>query len=349
MNWVLQTSNILNGMKVAFLIIGTTIGAGFASGREIWEFFTSYGEGSSIYIILSMVLFSISCYIILSISHQLQAPHYVMVLQEIIGVRLGRVYDGLIFFYLLSTTVVMFAGSGATLEYWALSYWLGVVLMGAFVLVVFLKDVEGIMSLNSVLIPIMIITLIGVCGLFLSGGFGQDASGRAHANIFPSSIAFTALNILPLIAVLSALGARLNRSEIKVASLVSAIGLSTIAYLYNQSLLLISHEISLFEVPLFGILRYLPENLLLSVTFVLWLAIYTTAISGIFGLVSRFRESVNLPQWMIAGIFIVLVIPLTKFGFSNLVRILYPLYGVLNLFILSMILLYPLANWRKIR
>lgn len=28
-----------SGLKWMFLIIGTTIGAGYASGREIWEFF----------------------------------------------------------------------------------------------------------------------------------------------------------------------------------------------------------------------------------------------------------------------------------------------------------------------
>ncbi|WP_234410502.1 hypothetical protein [Caldalkalibacillus mannanilyticus] len=177
MNWVLKGSPFFNGLKVAFLIIGTTIGAGFASGREIWEFFSSYGEGSSFFIVLSMLLFSVSCYIILSISHQLQAPHYVAVLQELIGKKASIVYDLLIFLYLLSTTVVMFAGSGATLEYWSLSYWMGVSIMGIFVILVFLRDVEGIMSLNGILIPILLVTLVAVCALFLWGGYGQGGEG----------------------------------------------------------------------------------------------------------------------------------------------------------------------------
>jgi uncharacterized membrane protein YkvI len=344
----MNQSSLLNGLKVAFLIIGTTIGAGFASGREIWEFFASYGKGSSIFIVLSMLLFSISCYIILNISHELKTPHYVRVLQELIGKRLGRVYDILIFFYLLSTSVVMFAGSGATMEHWDFPYWAGVGVMGVFVLLVFFRDVEGIMSLNSVLIPILITTLLSVCLLFLWGGFGQETEQQANETIFSSSIAFTALNILPLIAVLSAVGAKMQKSEIKVASIASAIGLCSLAFLYNQSLLLIGNEIFLYEIPLFAILRYLPEQILLGVSFVLWIAIYTTAVSGVFGLVMRFKETIHWPQWVIAGLFIVMIIPLTKFGFANLVKILYPLYGVLNLFILATILLYPLAKGRKV-
>jgi uncharacterized membrane protein YkvI len=338
-----------NGLKVSFLIIGTTIGAGFASGREIWEFFSSYGKGSSFYLLLSMILFSISCYIIMSISYELKAPHYVQVLEELIGKPLAKVYDLLIFFYLVSTSVVMFAGSGATLQYWSISYWVGVGLMGILVFVVFLRDVEGIMTLNSVLIPILVLTLLAVCFLFLWGEYGQGEAIASGHKILPSAIAFTALNILPLIAILSALGSRMKKPEIKVASISSAVGLCSIALVYNESLLKIGHEIFLYEVPLFAILRFFSEEWIIGVSFVLWLAIYTTAISGIFGLLSRFKESVRWPQWMLAGFLILLIIPLTKFGFANLIRVLYPLYGVLNLFILAMILLYPLAKLSKMR
>jgi uncharacterized membrane protein YkvI len=338
-----------NGLKVSFLIIGTTIGAGFASGREIWEFFSSYGKGSSFFLLLSMILFSISCYIIMSISHQLKAPHYVQVLEELIGKPLAKVYDVLIFFYLVSTAVVMFAGSGATLQYWSISYWMGVGIMGILVFLVFLRDVEGIMSLNSVLIPILILTLLTVCFLFLWGGYGQGEATASGLSIFPSAIAFTALNILPLVAILSALGSRMQPVEIKVASIASAIGLCSIALLYNESLLKMGHEIMLYEVPLFAILRFFSGELIIGVSFVLWLAIYTTAISGILGLVTRFKESIRWPQWMLAGFFILCIIPLTKFGFSNLIKVLYPLYGVLNLFILATILLYPLAKDSKMR
>lgn len=347
-NWVMNGRSFLRGVRVSFLIIGTTIGAGFASGREIWEFFSSYGQGSSFFLLLSMILFSISCYIIMNISYQLKAPHYVWVLEELIGRPLAKVYDLLIFLYLMSTSVVMFAGSGATFEYWSISYWVGVGVISLLVFLIFLRDVEGIMSLNSILIPIMVVTLMAVCMLFLWKGYGQGESVVSDQRMFASAIVFTALNILPLVAVLSALGARMKPAEIKVASISSAIGLCSIALVYNEALLSIGNEILLFEVPLFAILRYFSGEFMFGVSLVLWLAIYTTAISGIFGLVSRFENSVKWPQWVVVAAFIVVIIPLTKFGFANLITFLYPLYGVLNLFILVTILLYPLAKMRKI-
>lgn len=44
----------LSGLKWMFLIIGTMIGAGYASGRELWEFF---GNESTFAILLFAVLF----------------------------------------------------------------------------------------------------------------------------------------------------------------------------------------------------------------------------------------------------------------------------------------------------
>ncbi|GGK35486.1 hypothetical protein GCM10010965_30570 [Caldalkalibacillus thermarum] len=342
----MTVSTIWKGSKIAFLIIGTTIGAGYASGRELWEFFASYGPQSQKAVLLSMILFSFSCYVIMMVSHRLQAPHYRMVLEEIVGLKLANAYDVLIFLYLLSTTVVMFAGSGAILVYWELSYWIGVVLIGILVWGVFWRDVEGVMSLNSLLIPVLIAMLALACGLFLwqnnPTGIGWE-KGEGH--VLSAGIAFTALNILPLVAVLSAIGSKVEKAEIAISCVVSGTCLSLMSILYNQSLLFVSHEIMLYDVPLFAILQNFPPQWMVGVSVVLWLAIYTTAVSNIFGLVSRFKDYVFLPQWAVAGGFILLVIPLTTFGFTKLIQILYPLYGVLNLFILGMILLYPFKQF----
>lgn len=338
-----------NGMKVSFVIIGTTIGAGYASGREIWEFFASYGRGSHFSIVLSMLLFALSCYVIMTISHRLQSPHYGQVLEELLGKSLAKCYDVLIFFYLFSTTVVMFAGSGAILSYWNMSYWLGVWITALFVFIIFFRDVEMMTSLNSILTPFMIGVLILTCLVFLGHAFGQDELMASGLTSYPSAIAFTSLNILPLVAILSVFGSKMKAAEIKIASINSAVLLTAISLLYNHSLMLVGDDILLYEVPLFSILRDFPPQLIAGVGLVLWLAIYTTAVSNVFGIVSRFKHVVSFPQWVVAGFFVLLVLPLTQFGFGNLIQFLYPLYGVLNLFLLMTILLYPLADRKKIR
>src|SRR5699024_8862335 len=84
-------------MKWMFLIIGTTIGAGYASGRELWEFF---GHESGLAILLFVLFFIISCGVIMEISFDKQSTQYRPVLRAIVGKKLTAVYDVMIFLYL---------------------------------------------------------------------------------------------------------------------------------------------------------------------------------------------------------------------------------------------------------
>src|SRR5699024_4906327 len=98
------------GFKWMFLIIGTTIGAGYASGRELWQFF---GHESGLAIVLFAFFFTVSCYVIMTLSYQKQSSDYLPILRLIVGKRLTGIYDVMIFIYLFTTTVVMIAGSVA--------------------------------------------------------------------------------------------------------------------------------------------------------------------------------------------------------------------------------------------
>ena len=56
-------------LKVVFVIIGTMIGAGFASGQEIWIFFNRYGNLGILGLILSI---SLSGFLIYKVFNKLQ-------------------------------------------------------------------------------------------------------------------------------------------------------------------------------------------------------------------------------------------------------------------------------------
>ena len=47
----------LNVLNVALMFVGAIMGAGFASGREIWQFFGVFGEKGQIGVLLVGVLF----------------------------------------------------------------------------------------------------------------------------------------------------------------------------------------------------------------------------------------------------------------------------------------------------
>ncbi|WP_226038288.1 YkvI family membrane protein [Aquibacillus saliphilus] len=335
-----------SGFKWMFLIIGTTIGAGYASGRELWQFF---GNESGLAILLFTILFSLCCFVILKVSHENQSTHYLPVLRILVGDKLAYLYDGMIIIYLFTTTVIMLAGSGATLEAFHFPNWWGVLLIVFPLILIFVWDIKGVLSLNSVILPLLIVGLLSVLVIFSIQqqlSFIPDLNKQRN---WTAAFTFTALNILPLIAVLGAIGNQTKgKGELWIASLGSGLILGTISYIYNNSLIQISDQVLLYEIPLFAILRHYPYGMFVFITILLWFAIFTTAVSGTLGLVTRIRSIVDAPLWMLAALTLIAMIPLTRIGFSTLIEYLYPLYGLLNLYVLSSIILYPIINRYKI-
>ncbi len=333
------------GMKWMFLIIGTMIGAGYASGRELWQFF---GHDSGLAIFMFAILFAMSCHVILSISYEKRSQHYLPVLRTIVGKHLSPLYDGMILLYLFSTTVIMLAGSGATWQAFHFPYWVGILAIAIPLVLLFVWDIKGILSMNSFILPLLIGGLLYVLILFT---VQQELALFAHLGEqknWTAAFPFTALNILPLIAVLGAVGNQVKKKgEIWIASMGSGLILGTISFIYNNSLIQISEDILLYEIPLFAILKHYPYEMFLFMSVLLWIAIFTTATSGMLGIISRFRNRVKGPMWLLAMMTILLMAPLTSFGFSTLIKYLYPLYGLLNLYVLSSLLLYPLTNRYK--
>lgn len=331
-----------SGIKWMFLIIGTTIGAGYASGRELWQFF---GHESGLAILLFVIFFTMSCIVIMNVSYKKKSTHYLPVLRAIVGDRLTGIYDVMIFLYLYTTTVVMIAGSGATGQAFNFSYWWGIGIMVVALILLFMKDINGILSINQYILPLLISGLLFILLLFTHDHelalFSHWHEQRNWTAAFP----FTALNILPLIAVLGAIGNKVkSKQEIWIACIGSGVILGVISYIYNNSLIQIADELLLYEIPLFAILKDYPFEMLIFMSILLWFAIFTTAAAGVLGLVTRIQDYFKKPLGLIVGVTLATMIPLTTLGFSTLISYIYPVYGILNLYVLTRLLLFPLWN-----
>ncbi|SES14685.1 Uncharacterized membrane protein YkvI [Gracilibacillus ureilyticus] len=330
------------GFKWMFLIIGTMIGAGYASGRELWQFF---GNESGLAILLFMLLFIAGVYIIMYICYSYKTTSYLTVLEILIGKKTAKYYDVLIFFYLVSTTVVMIAGSGATFEAFLIPSWIGIIFIVCIMIIVFIRGIQGVITLNLWILPVLIIGLLSVLIMY---SIDEDLSyiiDWDHQHNWYAAFTFTALNILSILAVLGAVGEKMKtKGEIWIASIGSGLILGIISYIYNNSLIQISEIIILYEIPLFAILKNYPAYTYIVMSILLWSAIFTTAVSGLLGIVTRLRTLITMELWKIATITLIVLLPLTQIGFSTLIAWIYPIYGIVNLVLLAAILLFPLSK-----
>ncbi|NBI29227.1 YkvI family membrane protein [Chengkuizengella marina] len=329
-----------SGFKWMSLIIGIMMGAGFSSGQEVWQFF---GEQSELAILLFTLIFSISCYVVLNISFEEKSGNFLPVLHKLIGKKLSSFYDVLIVFYLFATTVVMTAGGGTVLEAFHIPYWIGIFLFALLLALQFVWGFKGLMVVNFYIFPILILGLIVTLFLFIIQLNEPFINPVGLHQKWLSAFTFTAFNILPIIAVLAVIGNKMEtKGEAAIASIGSAVVLGFICFTYNQSLLKVPVDLNTYEIPLYAILEYLPSIMAIFMSLFLLAAIYTTAASGIYGLTARLKEKFRVSIWVFVVLILLFMIPLTAFGFSTLVSVLYPLAGFINLLLLLSILVFPL-------
>ena len=103
----------LSVYTIAAAYIGTVVGAGFATGQEVLQFFGFFGKWGIAGAALSALVFMFYGVIILDLGHRLQAKSYLPIIQEFAGKRLSQLIDYIILFFLFGMVVTMNAGSGA--------------------------------------------------------------------------------------------------------------------------------------------------------------------------------------------------------------------------------------------
>ena len=149
-------------LKVVFVIIGTLIGAGFASGQEVNTFFFSFGVKGLIGIILSSFIIGIIIYKTFKIIYKNNINNYKEFLNCLLkNEKINNITNSIINIFILVSFYVMIAGFGAYLQQELnLNSIIGSSILAILCLILFKTNVNGLVKVNEILIPILIIIVI---------------------------------------------------------------------------------------------------------------------------------------------------------------------------------------------
>lgn len=148
-------------LKVVFVIIGTLIGAGFASGQEIYTFFFSYGIKGILGIIVSGIIIGFTIYKTFKLLEKNNIKNYKEFLNVFIkNERLKEFSNAIINIFILVSFYIMIAGFGAYLEQEInLNSILGSSILAILCFILFKTNINGIVKINEILIPILIVVV----------------------------------------------------------------------------------------------------------------------------------------------------------------------------------------------
>lgn len=334
-------------LKVAATFLGTIIGAGFASGQEILRFFTIYRFDGFLGIIIASILFVVFGTIIFNISHKIKRKSYNDFLNYVCGKKAGLIVDILLTVFLFGTLNVMLSATGALFyEYFGLPYYFGIILtvIPAFIIVV--KGIKSILEVNFIIAPIMVITVIIISSLCLYYHADSDLIRNLHYeddNTYKwlmSSLLYVSYNIILATPILVPLGREIKNKKVLTRGIaIGAVVMGILILILNTVILNHIEQDSLYQIPMLYIIEPFSKFIKYAFIVILWLEIFTTIISNLFGLCSRIQAAVKMDFKLIVSIICVMSLFISRLDFKTLLSILYPTFGFITLlFILFLII-----------
>lgn len=347
-------NSLIKGFKVASVYVTTTIGAGFASGQELVQFFTRFGAMGKWGIVLSGIMFSLVGYIVLSMVYRFKFNNYEEFSNKIYGKRISFVINIAVDIFMFCVYSIMIAGAGELLRSeFNFPYTMGIIISALICCLVILGDIKGVVSLSTVLSPFMIIgmILIGiliVCNQSSEVFAVRDAVKTLSDNWIISSVLYVGYNSILSIVVLCSMRQFLrDKKVIFIGGCVGGGILCLIALILNAAIYFYYAKIIEVEMPMYWLSSNI--NLIMGKAYMMLLifAMFTTAVTAGFCLTGRIGRYVELNTKLIAICLSVFIIPLAKMGFSNLIAGIYSAFGYVGVIIVILTIRGQIMFFRK--
>ena len=326
-------------IQIAMIFIGSIVGAGVCSGRELNQFFATYGIAGFFGLILCGLLYIVFSKMIILITARFKVCSYNEFVDLVCPKFVARFINVILTLFLLSSTSIILAGSGSIIsQYFHVSKWIGVGVMIGCSSIFLLRNTEGLFEVNSIVVPALFITMTAIFFSYIS----QNPSSFSYAyvllmprqktNLIVSTLVYVSFNILTIIGVVVPLTHEIRKSKEIIKGIVVGSSILTIISIYITFLMLTNpFHASLYEVPLLGLAMEMNKVLQFGMLGIMWLEMFSSQVSNVYSLSYFMRNKFKVPYNK--GIFLAVIIatPFSMVGFAKLVEFLYPLYGELSL------------------
>lgn len=341
-------NKLKNWIKIISVLIGTMIGAGFASGKEIYIFFAKYGTYGIIGAVTSAILTALVLYCTLLIVKKYDIKDNSQFVEKITKGKTGCIIiKNIINIFLLISFWIMSAGFctffkqelGVPIIITALS-------LAVVIYILFMKNIEGIIKVNTIMVPIMIIIILVISIKNHSNINIVDKISFNNMNIYRavlSAIIYTSYNSITLIPIIISLKECVeNKIDSKIVTIISSLIIFILIISIFQILNTTSINITNIEIPMLTILNTYTsrEKILYAIAIVA--AIFTSAIAAGYGILENVKDR---KKYKLANLAIcIMIIPISYVGFGKLVEILYPVFGVIGISQIVLIILQVLRH-----
>lgn len=336
-------------LKIAGAVIGVVIGAGYASGQEVLQYFTSFGHRGTYAAILATALLAYMGMIMANVGSRLRATSHRTAIYQISGRHLGMVIDGIIIFTLFGTGVLMMAGAGSTLnQQFGLPVFVGSLIMAVIVAISMMLKVEKIISVIASVTPLLLLFAIFIFIYSLSTmemSFAElkpiaESQDKPFSNWIVAAVNYASLCVALGVSMTFVIGGAEKNSRIAaISGLLGGLGIGIMVTLAHLAIFSQVNVVASFDLPLLKIVEDISPVLAFLYSIVLFGMIFNSVLGMFYSFIARFFKMGTKKSYIATVIALAIGFALSFVGFTTLVSRFYTLVGYLGL-LLMVILIY---------
>ena len=348
----MQQKTNLNLLNVALMFVGAIMGAGFASGREIWQFFGVFGKQGRIGILLIAVLFVVLGMMTAYLARILGTNDMGRIIAPGGNPKIENLVSWFMAIMLFTVLINMTAAGGALLhQNFGISRLVGGVLIGVLVIVTVLGEFERISRVFRYIMPVLFAAVILISVLAVTANLGASAQCEP---VKPSPIAgnwvlaaclYISYNILAMIPIVAT--SSVNAKSEKSAMLGSGLGgifLGVLAFTIVLALQKDMQFAQAMDMPMLAYAGRISKGAGILYSVLLFAAIYASATSNFYGFTTKLRKNPQKQRKVIAAACLAFLLGLV--GFKN-VAYMFPIEGYLGFAIIAMLLVNFVQVYRR--
>ena len=345
--------------RIASAFIGVIVGAGFASGQEVLQYFTSFGHMGTAAAVVATALFAYLGMMLTLLGSRTRAQSHKTVIYQISGRHLGVIVDYIIIFTLFGVGVVMIAGAGSTLnQQFGVPAYIGSVVMTLLMGATLMLKVQRVVDLIGSITPFLVLALILICVyslITMDRTFDELASiAESVPSTLPhwlvSAINYVSFNIAVGAAMALVMGGAEKDERIaKWGGFVGGAGVGVLIMISHLAIFSQIDTVGGYALPLLKIIDGISPWLATAMSLVLFGMIFSTGAGMFYAFVARFVEMRTPAANRFSIATLVLGFIASFAGFTQLVAFFYPLIGYLGLFLVFALIVAPFKLKRDAR
>lgn len=333
--------------------VGLLVGAGFATGQEVVQYFTSFGVKGIWGIIVAGAIMTLAGTVFLQLGSYFRASEHNAVFREVTHPAISKLLDISVIITLFAIGFVMLAGAGSNMaQQFGWPTWAGSTLMLVLVMACGLLDVNKVSAVIGAVTPLIIIAVAFV-GIYTALNMPSDPGAMIEmsaqiespvSNWLVSALNYNGLALILAVSMSLVIGGdHLDPREAGRGGFWGGIVYTALMGIAFFALLMNADDVMRSDIPMLYILDGIHPALGFIMSIIIFLMIFNTAIGMFYALGKRLsagREERYLPIFIggcLAGYAV------SFFGFKTLMAYVYPVIGYIGMFMVVVMV----AAWIK--